>query len=118
MLSRLKRLEGVIEDLRGNTAKSTASTAADMAFPILWNDDIGANKQLSGNENGTSLHSSNLDPNELQGELGRLVIEEGRSRYVSSRLWASLGDEVGAPLLRIIAWVLIKLHRSRSFGIF
>lgn len=36
-----------------------------------------------------------LAPNKFENEFGRLVIDEGRSRYVSNRLWASLGDEVG-----------------------
>lgn len=35
-----------------------------------------------------------LAPNKFENEFGRLVIDEGRSRYVSNRLWTSLGDEV------------------------
>jgi hypothetical protein len=35
-----------------------------------------------------------LAPKKFENEFGRLVIDEGRSRYVSNRLWASLGDEV------------------------
>jgi hypothetical protein len=41
-----------------------------------------------------------LAPNKFENEFGRLVIDEGRSRYVSNRLWASLGDEVG----RLSSW--------------
>ena len=32
-------------------------------------------------------------------EFGRLVVEEGRSRYVSNKFWTSLGDEVSYPVL-------------------
>ncbi|KAL2822572.1 fungal-specific transcription factor domain-containing protein [Aspergillus granulosus] len=33
-------------------------------------------------------------PTSLEHEFGRLVIEDNRSRYVSNRFWASLGDEI------------------------
>ena len=32
----------------------------------------------------------------IDKQLGRLVINEGRSRYVSNSFWASMGDEVTA----------------------
>lgn len=39
---------------------------------------------------------------ETHEELGRLVIDEGRSRYVSNRFWASIGDSVGSiPPVRV-----------------
>lgn len=31
----------------------------------------------------------------FEKHLGRLVISEDRSRYVSNQFWASMGDEVG-----------------------
>ncbi|OAX83703.1 hypothetical protein ACJ72_01924, partial [Emergomyces africanus] len=36
----------------------------------------------------------NLAQHEVQQEFGRLVIGDGKSRYVSNRFWARLGDEV------------------------
>lgn len=33
-------------------------------------------------------------PQNMENEFGRLVIDEGRSRYVSNRFWATLGDEI------------------------
>ena len=38
-------------------------------------------------------------PNEdekMMKEFGRLVVEEGRSRYVSNKFWSSLSEEVGS----------------------
>lgn len=35
-----------------------------------------------------------LSTKTLEKDIGRLVIEEGRSRYVSNTFWASLSDEV------------------------
>ncbi len=34
----------------------------------------------------------------LEKDIGRLVIEEGRSRYVSNSFWASLSDEVSTSM--------------------
>lgn len=33
----------------------------------------------------------------LEHKFGRLVVEEGRSRYINASFWASLSDEVGKP---------------------
>lgn len=35
-----------------------------------------------------------MHPRKLDQEFGRLVVDDGKSRYVSNRFWASLGDEV------------------------
>jgi hypothetical protein len=50
-------------------------------------------------QNGGGCPFEDADPKKpatrkFENEFGRLVIEEGKSRYVSNRLWASLGDEV------------------------
>lgn len=34
----------------------------------------------------------------LVKDFGRLVVEEGRSRYVSNKFWTSLSEEVRKPL--------------------
>lgn len=97
LMTRLKRLEGVIENLSGKNSETESSVASTVASPAPRNNDAATNKQPPSNQDGPSPRLENLDPNkELQGGFGRLVIEEGRSRYVSNRLWASLGDEVGA----------------------
>jgi hypothetical protein len=47
-------------------------------------------------------------PRQVEQQLGRLVIDETRSCYVSNRLWASLGDEVCAEFVETLdIWVNI-----------
>ena len=42
--------------------------------------------------NGPEPRKDNADG--VSKEFGRLVVEEGRSRYVSNKFWNSLGEEV------------------------
>ncbi|KAJ5374022.1 Transcription factor [Penicillium concentricum] len=107
LLSRLRRLEGVIDHLRGsgNTEAASASTGAPSST-------TGSSTVRSEHTAPTSVSTEppnqadrsvcpfeesdpkKLAPNKFENEFGRLVIDEGRSRYVSNRLWASLGDEI------------------------
>jgi hypothetical protein len=110
LLSRLRRLEGVIDHLRsGNgsgsegtsartpslTTSSTviSDTPASAPVPTAAAPAAPPGPQSQGSECPFADPKSPA-PNRLENELGRLVIDEGRSRYVSNRLWASLGDEV------------------------
>lgn len=101
MLSRLKRLEGVIEKLSERNADTTSSTS-NVTSPVLGNENVPVNEGHSREDDGGRSRrddggcpSARDRPHgRIENELGRLVIEEGRSRYVSSRLWTSLGDEV------------------------
>jgi hypothetical protein len=107
LLSRLRRLEGVIEQLSGQkpgaaeplSAVSSPSqhepgpaspTEARQTTPQTQTADVGKCPF------GLDSDPQATKPRNLEHEFGRLVIDEGRSRYVSNRLWASLGDEVSA----------------------
>ncbi|KAH0550922.1 hypothetical protein GP486_007712 [Trichoglossum hirsutum] len=68
LLKRLAKLEGVVEELSGHVAAE------------------------EGGLGGQLLPRS--DTSSSEKETGRLVINEGRSRYVSSNFWASLTNEV------------------------
>lgn len=96
-MGRLKRLEGVIEKLSGKGTESTSS-ASNEPSPVARKDDPVPNeqprKETSSCPRSLDFDPKNRTPNELTNGFGRLVIEEGRSRYVSNRLWTSLGDEV------------------------
>lgn len=39
-----------------------------------------------------------LAQREVEQEFGKLVIGDGRSRYLSNRFWSSLGDEVNTSI--------------------
>jgi hypothetical protein len=45
------------------------------------------------------------DKTELESDLGRLAVGDGRSRYIVSSFWASLNEEVPCYTLRILNWL-------------
>ncbi|KAJ5278918.1 hypothetical protein N7478_004290 [Penicillium angulare] len=127
LLSRLRRLEGVIEHLSGkngetgsnsslsptqilnstfpsapqtNTTNTTTSPPPQFShLPTTTNTNTDpASSADAKAQNGVCPFEDSdpkkLAPRKFENEFGRLVIDEGRSRYVSNRLWASLGDEV------------------------
>lgn len=95
LLSRLRRLEGVIERLSAQAGDS--SYTSNVTSPVPRNDDAAVNNQGDSSDcpHPLGVDQKNNTQEELVGEIGRLAIVEGRSRYVSNRLWASLGEEVG-----------------------
>ncbi|KAJ5477413.1 hypothetical protein N7539_007557 [Penicillium diatomitis] len=131
LLSRLRRLEGVIEHLNGAGAKSSGRTAsitslsptqiaADQApvsfatapapatlvsasAPAPAPARASISSAITASPEPTTASNSGCPfendpkapvPKNFENEFGRLVIDEGKSRYVSNRLWASLGDEI------------------------
>ncbi|RAL09859.1 putative C6 transcription factor [Aspergillus homomorphus CBS 101889] len=104
LLSRLRRLEGVIEHLN---EKRTASVSDTPSPRQPRSENVSAQGPPAphvGDGDGDGcplmLNAANVDPlrpmasRNIEHEFGRLVIDEGRSRYVSNRFWASLGDEI------------------------
>lgn len=119
LLSRLRRLEGVIEHLGGKNgeagsnssvsptqvASSTFSPQAANYAPVpstttaaaVPSTTAPAPEEPKAQNGGCPFEDADpkkLNSKKFENEFGRLVIDEGRSRYVSNRLWASLGDEV------------------------
>ncbi|CAG8909464.1 unnamed protein product [Penicillium egyptiacum] len=108
LLSRLRRLEGVIDHLRGSGNTEGASTStqapssttgsstgrseptAPTSVPTEPQNQTGGGRVCPFEE----ADPKKLATNKFENEFGRLVIDEGRSRYVSNRLWTSLGDEI------------------------
>lgn len=115
LLNRLRRLEGVIEHLSGKNPEASSTTVSptqptSSGTPSAFSGTATATATTtttttppapgpaeSKNPNGGCPFENDpkkLDTGKFGNEFGRLVIDEGRSRYVSNRLWASLGDEV------------------------
>ncbi|CAG8037413.1 unnamed protein product [Penicillium salamii] len=113
LLSRLRRLEGVIDHLKSGQAEgSPPAPGSSSTGPSTIRSDTSrseAEPQQPQQQQQTQPQPQqdhgcpfekfeNADPSNapkiLENEFGRLVIDEGRSRYVSNRLWASLGDEI------------------------
>ena len=87
LINRLARLESTIRDLK---APGT---------PI----DHGLRNNASRSASGRDTPS---DINRAEQQLGRLVVDEKKSYYVSNVMWANLGDQVR----------LSRSCRSRYFG--
>ncbi|KAJ5347475.1 uncharacterized protein N7506_000728 [Penicillium brevicompactum] len=106
LLSRLRRLEGVIDHLKGGQAEGNpsapgSSSTAPSVGPSVTQSDTAKSEtepQVQPQQGGgcpfEDSDPKRPPPNKFENEFGRLVIDEGRSRYVSNRLWASLGDEI------------------------
>ncbi|KAJ6119428.1 hypothetical protein N7523_003708 [Penicillium sp. IBT 18751x] len=112
LLSRLRRLEGVIEHLSGKNSEAAStsvspSQATSSGFTSAISDATVATSTATAPQSAVPPAESKestgcpfendptkLNTGKFENEFGRLVIDEGRSRYVSNRLWASLGDEI------------------------
>lgn len=100
LLSRLRRLEGVIEHLNEKNIisheRSKPPSPQQSHVASHSSSECPANTESSGDPEVCPFLDPNkpAPPRNLNHEFGRLVIDEGRSRYVSNRLWTSLGDEV------------------------
>ena len=92
LLARLKKLEGVIQSLGAQVEEDKGTIRGPSVMPSIQGE-LEAHREDGIRQNGDTgpqrRNSSILDK-----QLGRLVINEGRSRYVSNSFWASMGDEV------------------------
>ena len=109
LLARLRRLEGVVQSLGKGVDGEDLSPEHE--------DDIEAEvaPKLEEAEKAYPLQPSMLgrppgcpqrsqapsDSTGLEKEMGRLVFEDGRSRYMSNNFWASLTSEVCPNILVI-----------------
>lgn len=143
LLDRLKRLEGVIDQLRGENGRHPsvnvdavagipATKKSPTIVPALLQPQPSALKDATSSRESQTEKAGclqgvmgrdfrNLELRNLGAEVGRLVIDQGRSRYVSHKLWESLGDEVGI-VLRKETWScyfanLTRLRNYRTFWI-
>ncbi|KLJ12597.1 hypothetical protein EMPG_12383 [Blastomyces silverae] len=94
LLARLKRVEGVLKKLG---AELNDDNRLDCEPSLSSQPGESKNLKPSPHQVDTGLKHPdprNLAQHEVEQEFGRLVIGDGRSRYVSNRFWARLGDEV------------------------
>lgn len=135
LLSRLRRLEGVIEHLNEKRTASLSDTPSPGQSRSENVSTQGPPAPHAGPGDGDGcplmLDAANVDPRRpmptrnMEHEFGRLVIDEGRSRYVSNRFWASLGDEVSRFLASFMSFMMRYFSgidrgirvRSKSFRI-
>lgn len=103
LMERLRKLEGVVQSLGAQVDDDLVDTpeAGKVDDPVpsklsngnRTNSGSGHSIHAGGWRNVPTVQNELSDP-ALEGRFGRLVIEEGRSRYVNSSYWASLNKEV------------------------
>ncbi|KAL5339324.1 fungal-specific transcription factor domain-containing protein [Aspergillus crustosus] len=95
LLSRLRQLESIVEAAITNPTNPNAQNTSSP--PQQRNDratDESPAQPQEAAPTGCPLMSGKNEAPALEHEFGRLVIEDNRSRYVSNRFWASLGDQI------------------------
>jgi hypothetical protein len=112
LLERLRRLEGVVTSLNAQV-EGHEQEAADR-------DKERHNSTSEGgcpNSNGQSQQSAKVAADNsvegLENRFGRLVVENGRSRYINNSFWASLNNEVCA-LAACSTWTELTDPRSKT----
>jgi len=119
LLARLRRLEGVVQSLGKEV---DADGGLEEKVPIAKGEAQASNaivdrgdKEIQQDDRGrTSVGcpSKGLSTKTLEKDFGRLVIEEGRSRYVSNSFWASLSDEVSGMAFVLTSITCTTLRRE------
>lgn len=95
LLERLRRLEGVVSSLNAQVEEHEQEAAerekggsiADSSCPY-------SNGQTNPNAPARSSVAVDDSVEGLENRFGRLVVENGRSRYINNSFWASLNNEV------------------------
>jgi len=103
-MQRLRNLEDLIGRLRSELeSKSSQPPTGDdeIAEGLAQEDTTQSTRVNPINSSGASVD----DESELEVELGRLAIGDGRSRYVASGFWTTLSEEV----CQVYARVLLEL---------
>lgn len=97
LLSRLRKLEGVVHNLGAHVDDNGAVVSPTA---LAGSADIRARfaePRPAGDSPGSDRSDSKR--HSIDKQLGRLVINEDRSRYVSNAFWTAMSDEVGLVLI-------------------
>ena len=105
LLARLRRLEGVVQKLgKGVDGEDSSPGGSPEASKDASESLQASQSQIDGSYDcPIAAKFSQMDPEArfkkfsaigLEKEMGRLVVGEGRSRYVSNSFWAGLTEEV------------------------
>ncbi|KAL8703121.1 MAG: hypothetical protein Q9201_003680 [Fulgogasparrea decipioides] len=103
LLARLRRLEGVVQHLGKNLDEEGEKIDDDVRDKAITTDGVGNGDTKAPTEekkipnscglfNGPEPRKKSVDG--VGKEFGHLVVDEGRSRYVSNKFWNSLSEEV------------------------
>lgn len=88
LLARLERLEGVVKDLEALREDRNGTASSPTVTPTSPESPRGIEKQSLTAGTGLSEQSR---PHK---DVGRLIINDGRSRYISHQTWTMMGKEI------------------------
>lgn len=111
MIERLKKLEGVVRSLgvqAGVQGEDTQSGREEETSPSTVNEGSAEAKKDDELTREERVQNGHQEPKEIKQEkfdrsssvtglehrFGRLVVDEGRSRYINPSFWANLSNEV------------------------
>lgn len=100
LMDRLRRLEGVVQSLNAQVeeheqqdAEREKNEGARSSGPGSGSGDGGGGCPNGSDKEGASVVVDNSVEG-LETRFGRLVVDQGRSRYINNSFWASLNNEV------------------------
>lgn len=102
LLSRLRRLEGVVNNLGAGAGAGVDGDAVAGLAALMGSKDVRARfgeqhhhqQTRAGESPGSDHDDSRRNSASVERKLGRLVISDDRSRYVSNTFWTAMSDEV------------------------
>ncbi|KAL8942828.1 MAG: hypothetical protein Q9216_001443 [Gyalolechia sp. 2 TL-2023] len=106
LLARLRRLEGVVQHLGKNLdeeGEKSEETVKDEPMPVPAGNDAESTAKCPKEEEkipkACGMFNGPEPPRKksvdgVSKEFGRLVVDEGRSRYVSNKFWNSMSEEI------------------------
>jgi hypothetical protein len=103
-MQRLARLEHVIEELSCAKVADHPESGSDSSSKDKGHTKEQASERLvrrrnsDGGSDGNRT-STGTEVGMLETGLGKLLVSEGKSRYIGPNFWASLSEEVGSQLL-------------------
>ncbi|KAH6639679.1 fungal-specific transcription factor domain-containing protein [Boeremia exigua] len=94
LLERLRRLEGVVQNLNSQVEEHEQEAAERERDKESRQDSASENCFARGSADNSPSVAVDNSTEGLENRFGRLVIENGRSRYINNSFWASLNNEV------------------------
>jgi hypothetical protein len=118
LMDRLRRLEGVVQSLNAQVEEHEQQDAEreKNGTAVSGCPNGSAGVEQGGCPSGRDLEGASVVvDNSVEGletRFGRLVVDQGRSRYINNSFWASLNNEVSARAPAIL--IRSALTRPRS----
>jgi hypothetical protein len=96
LMDRLRRLEGVVQSLNAQVEEHEQEAADRNQEQARSSEGTPDACPFSGRGSPSVAQDNSVEG--LESRFGRLVVDQGRSRYINNSFWASLNNEVFEPV--------------------